>query len=55
MKYVHTKTGAVIETACAIKGGNWVEVEENQPKESTSSPVKKVVAKKTTGKKSGET
>ena len=26
MKYRHTKTGAVIETATAINGGNWVEV-----------------------------
>ena len=54
MKYVHTKTGAVIETACAVKGGSWVKVEENQPKESASIPAKKVAAKKSASKKSGE-
>ena len=31
-KYINKKTQAVIETACVIEGGNWVEVE--QPKKS---------------------
>ena len=31
MKYLNTKTQAVIETACVISGGDWVRVEE-QPK-----------------------
>ena len=47
MKYQNTKTQAVIETACELKGGNWVKVEE-QPKESTEIPAK------TTKKKRGE-
>lgn len=31
-KYINTKTQAVIETACAIKGGDWIEMK--QPKKS---------------------
>lgn len=48
MKYINTKTGAVIETACVISGGDWILVEE-QPKGSTKKTVKK-----DTNKKSGE-
>ena len=47
MKYINTKTQAVIETACEIKGGNWVKVESGQPTE-------KAEPKKTTRKKRGE-
>lgn len=47
MKYINTKTQAVIETACEVKGGNWVKVEE-QPKKTTEVPAK------TTRKKRGE-
>ena len=36
MKYKNTKTQAVIETACVIRGGDWVKVEE-QPKTETKS------------------
>lgn len=46
MKYINTKTQAVIETACVISGGDWVEADE-QPK-TASDP------KKNTRKKSGE-
>lgn len=46
MKYINTKTQAVIETACVIKGGNWVPADK-QPKEAE-------VPKKTTLKKRGE-
>ncbi len=46
MKYINTKTRAVIETACVISGGNWVEVDE-QPKTTSDQ-------KKNTRKKSGE-
>lgn len=49
MKYINTKTRAVIETACEIKGGNWVKVEPSQPEGDT-----KPQGKKTTRKKSGE-
>lgn len=28
MKYRNTKTGAVIETASTISGGNWVKIED---------------------------
>lgn len=65
MKYRNLKTQAVIETACKISGGNWVEVEEKQPVKVTETaetaevvkrvPVKKQVkktpAKKTPAKK----
>lgn len=46
MEYINTKTQAVINTACVIKGGNW-EPAEKQPK-NVETP------KKTTRKKSGE-
>ena len=35
MKYKNTKTQAVIETACVIRGGKWIEVKE-QPKSKTA-------------------
>lgn len=28
MKYKNTKTGAIINSPCVIKGKNWIEVEE---------------------------
>ncbi len=46
MKYINTKTQAVIETACVIKGGNWVPADK-QPKDAEA-------PKKNTRKKSGE-
>ena len=48
MKYRNVKTQAVIETACKISGGNWVEVEEKQPAKATETaePVKSVSVKK---------
>ena len=46
MKYLNTKTQAVIETACEINGGYWVKVETEQPKEEAKSPVKKAARKK---------
>lgn len=45
-KYLNTKTQAVIETACEIKGGNWVKVESGQPTEETETTVKKTTRKK---------
>lgn len=48
MTYRNTKTQAVIETACVIKGGNWVPVDKKQPKNTGSR------AKKDAQKKSGE-
>ena len=39
MKYLNTKTQAVITTACELKGGNWVKVEE-QPSKTTEEPIK---------------
>ena len=60
MKYVNTKTGAVIETACVIKGEYWEPI-KSQPKplkeESVSTSEEKKSTKKvskTTRKKSGE-
>lgn len=67
MKYRNTKTQAVITTACELHGGNWVKVEEEQPKTATTtkvtdaavvksapakSQVKKTPAKKCTAVKS---
>lgn len=43
MKYINQKTQAVIETACVIKGGDWVEVK--QPKKSQK-PKEEAKAKK---------
>ena len=40
MKYRNTKTQAVIETACVIRGDNWVKVEE-QPSTKTKKKAKK--------------
>lgn len=39
MKYRNTKTQAVIETACVISGGDWVQVGE-QPKPAEPKPKK---------------
>lgn len=49
MKYINTKTQAVIETACVISGGNWKPVTDKQPKKVTEE-----TGKKRTVKKSGE-
>lgn len=49
MQYINLKTQAVIETACEVKGGDWVKVESNQPRTET-----KTAVKKTTRKKRGE-
>lgn len=46
MQYRNTKTQAVIETACEIRGGNWVKVETEQPKENAETTVKKTTRKK---------
>lgn len=32
MKYINKKTKAVIETACEIKGGDWVEMKQKKGK-----------------------
>lgn len=40
MKYLNTETQAVIETACVLSGGDWVEVTE-QPKRTKPKTVKK--------------
>ena len=45
MKYINTRTQAVIETACVIKGGNWVPADK-QPNNAEEP--------KTTRKKRGE-
>lgn len=51
MKYLNTKTQAVITTDCELHGGNWVRVQEEQPKTITSAPVVvKEVEKKTPAK-----
>lgn len=43
---MNKKTQAVIDTACVINGGNWVKVEEKQPKKTTEPEKKKTVSKK---------
>lgn len=48
MKYLNTKTQAVVETACVISGGDWVKVDKQPKKEP------KTTVKKSAGKKSGE-
>ena len=48
MKYKNRKTGAVVETACVIKGNYW-EIVEEQPKKAM-----KKTAIKGTKKKCGE-
>lgn len=61
MKYRNTKTQAVIVTACELHGGDWVKVEDEQPKNATNTAVAakaevktapaKSAVKKTTAKK----
>lgn len=46
MKYRNNKTQAVIETACEIRGGDWVKVKEEQPKKSMETQAKKAARKK---------
>ena len=48
MRYRNTRTQAVIETACELRGGDWVKEEVNQPKSEPKA------TKKTKPKKSGE-
>lgn len=43
MKYINTKTGAVVYSNSSVSGGNWVEAKEEQPKKTT---VKKKVGEK---------
>ena len=47
MKYRNTKTGAVIETATAINGGNWVEVNGGGVKANDASQITRKVNNKT--------
>lgn len=46
MKYINNKTQAVIETVCEIKGGDWVKVEDKQPKKDTETVAKSAKKKK---------
>lgn len=32
MKYKNTKTGAVVDSPCVIKGENWIEIKEEVKK-----------------------
>lgn len=47
MKYINTKTGAVIDTAFVISGDNWKELVDEKKEEKKS-------AKKINKKKSGD-
>lgn len=47
MKYVNTRTGAVIDTAFVISGGDWKELVDDKKEEKKS-------AKKISKKKSGD-
>lgn len=49
MKYRNTKTGAEIEAACPISGGDWVAAAEAEPEEKpVPKPAKKATKKKET-------
>lgn len=51
MKYINTKTQAVIDTACVIKGGNW-EPADKQPKDAKAP--RRTARSAKTAEKSGE-
>jgi hypothetical protein len=44
MEYKNTKTGAIIDSPCVIKGNNWIEVKE-EIKEEVKKPVKATKSK----------
>jgi len=44
MRYKNTKTGAVIDSPCSIKGKNWIE-EKEEVKEEVKKPVKATKSK----------
>lgn len=44
MKYKNTKTGAVIDSPCVIKGNNWIEVKE-EIKEEVKKQIKAIKSK----------
>lgn len=46
MRYINVKTQAVIETACVLRGGNWVKVDDKQPKKNTEHTAKTPAKKK---------
>lgn len=48
IKYINTKTQAVIKTACELKGGDWLKVEKDQLKKADTT------VSKTRRKKCGE-
>lgn len=54
MKYRNTRTQAVITTACELRGGNWVKVEDNQPKTTTNTSVEAKTEVKNTVAKSSD-
>lgn len=48
MKYINTKTGAVIDSSCLIYGGDWVEYGKQEPKKEVIKEVKKTVEETST-------
>lgn len=50
MRYRNIKTQAVIETACAISGGDWVVDEPTVQSEPATQPKRKTIEKKGGGK-----
>lgn len=46
MKYKNTKTGAVIETASIVSGGNWVEEKGAMAEENEDAPFDEEVEEK---------
>ncbi|MEJ8751662.1 hypothetical protein WKS98_03375 [Lagierella sp. ICN-221743] len=48
MKYINTKTGAIIDSPCLISGGDWVEYGKQKPKKEVIEEVKKTVEEPST-------
>jgi len=40
MRYKNIKTGAVVDSPCAIKGKNWIELVQEEVQEEVKKPVK---------------
>lgn len=45
MKYINTKTKAVIETACLINGGDWKPIEKKKEETKKTSQSRKSIKK----------
>lgn len=48
MKYINTRTGAIIDSPCLISGGDWIEYGKQKPKKEVVKEVKKTVEETST-------